>query len=119
MAIEVEIDRTAARITFRGWDKFWALSPGLYIEARRIVAATVLPRKQASQECSWLRLPGSFWPGKMHAGSFGIGDKRQLWCVHAAKDVLVIELRDRPYCRVVIEVEHADDLAGLINAIRP
>jgi hypothetical protein len=79
VTIEVEIDRTAARVTFRGWDKFWALSPGLYIEARRIVAATVMPRRQASKECSWLRLPGSFWPGRLHA----------------------------------------DDVAGLINAIRP
>jgi hypothetical protein len=113
-SVSVERDRLDVRLT--GADRFWALSGGIRLPLDRVRAARVAPRADAKRDCPNLRLPGSYWPGRLHAGSYGLGDKRQLWCVHRAQQVLVLELSGRPYARVVLELPDPQAAADRVNA---
>ena len=111
----VSVDAGEVRVRFSGADRFWALSGGITLPVHRIRDAKVLPRRDAAKACPKMRLPGSYWPRRLHAGSYGFGAKRQLWCVHRAEEVLAVDLRGRPYARLVVEVEHPKERAGRIN----
>jgi hypothetical protein len=118
MPVTLDIDAAAVTVRFRGRDRVWALSRGLRIPLERIVSAQARPRAEAKKQCPNLRLPGSYVPRRLHAGSYGWGGRRQLWCVHRATEVLVLDLHDRPYCRVVVEVDDAAETAARIEAAR-
>ena len=45
----------------------------------------------------------------MRAGSFGVGERRQLWMVRGATRLLAIYLRGDPYHRVVVEVPDPEE----------
>jgi hypothetical protein len=56
----------------------------------------------------------------LRAGAYGVGERRQLWMVHAATTLLAIYLRGVPFHRVVVEVEDPEELSRIINAsLRP
>ncbi|WP_344609239.1 hypothetical protein [Sporichthya brevicatena] len=118
MPVNVEVSASEVRVQFLGRDRWWTLSKGLTIPQERIAAVSVLPLAQAKKECSWLRLPGTHWPGRIQAGSYGLGDKRQLWCVRRGPEVLVIDLHGRPYSRVVVEIPNPTEMAKKVNAQR-
>ncbi|HUR75365.1 MAG TPA: hypothetical protein VMZ00_13885 [Sporichthya sp.] len=118
MAVTVEVTTDAVAVCFRGVDRFWALSRGLRIPLERIDEAGASPRADAKRRCPKLRLPGSYWPGRLHAGSYGWGERRQLWCVHRAQQVLAVDLHGRPYARVVVEVDDPGAVAARIEAAR-
>ncbi|HEX3825858.1 MAG TPA: hypothetical protein VHV82_01185 [Sporichthyaceae bacterium] len=117
MSVEVVIAEREVRAAFRGADAFFASSRGITIPVPRLRAVGVMSRLDAHRECSKLRLPGTALPGVLRAGSYGRGDERQLWCVHRAEQVLVLDLIGRPYCRVVLEVADPAGLAGRIGAL--
>jgi hypothetical protein len=117
MSVEVVIAEREVRVAFRGADALWASSRGITIPVPRLRGARVISRAEAHRECSKLRLPGTALPGVLRAGSYGRGDDRQLWCVHRAAEVLVLDLVGRPYCRVVLEVADPAGLAGRIGAL--
>ena len=52
-----------------------------------------------------LPCPGSWWPRRLRAGSWGIGERRQLWGVRRGTDVVVVYLSGRPFHRIVVDVE--------------
>lgn len=116
MGVTVGVDAGRVHIRFCGMDRVWALSRGITLPVGRILGAGALPRREAVEACPKLRLPGSAWPGRLHAGSYGLGDNRELWCAHRAQEVLVIDLRGRPYRRVVVEVDNPKERAGRITA---
>jgi hypothetical protein len=116
VAVTVSVDAGEVRVRFSGLDRFWALSRGLTIPVHRVRSARVLPRREAAKACPKVRMPGSYWPKRLHAGSYGFGEKRQLWCVHRGQEVLAIDLRGRPYARVVVEVGNPKERAGRITA---
>lgn len=111
----VSVDAGEVRVQFSGADRFWALSSGITIPVSRVREAKVLPRKDAAKACPKWRLPGSYWPGRLRAGSYGLGAGRQLWCAHKAEEVLAIDLRGKPYARVVVEVANPRERAGRIT----
>lgn len=118
MPVSVEFNDTAVSVRFRGRDRFWAFSRGITVPWERVAGAAALDRPAAEKSVSWLRLGGSYIPRRLRAGRFGLGDRRQLWCVHRAQHVLAIDLIGRP-SRVVIEVADPGELARQIEARRP
>jgi hypothetical protein len=103
------------RIT--GRDRFWALSGGITVPLSGVHKASVVGRRDASVSSSYLRLPGTYLPGVIRAGSYGFGKRRELWCVRRAERLLVIELTGRRYRRVVVEVVDPDQVAESINRV--
>ncbi len=105
VSVTVNVVPDGVDITFAGADRLWTLSRGIILPRARIRSVRVADRRATAKECPALRLPGGYLPGVLHTGSYGTGDKRQLWCVHRASEVLVLELTGSPYCRVVLEVD--------------
>ena len=118
MSVVVELSASAVAVRFRGLDRLWAFSRGLTIPYERITAAATLPRTEAKDNCPKLRVLGSYFPGRLHCGRYGLGARRQLWCVHRADEVLALDLAGRPFARVVIEVAQAADIAAQIGSLR-
>jgi hypothetical protein len=80
-------------------------APGLHIPFERIVGTRVMARADATISSPHLPGPGFCWPGRCRVGSWGIGERRQLWGVHRGAHVVVIYLSGRPFHRVVVDVE--------------
>ncbi len=119
MAVTVSVGASSVDVAFTGKDALWALRRSLRVPLKRVHGARVMARRDAEKECPWLRLPGSYLPRMLRAGSYGVGARRQLWCVHRADTVLVVELRGRPYSRIVLQTREPHRLAGQINAALP
>lgn len=118
MPVTIDIDAAAVTVRFRGRDRVWTLSRGVTVPLERVVGAQARSRAEAQEQSPPLRLPGTYVPGRLRAGSYGWGASRQLWCVHRAPEVLVLDLRDRPYSRIVVEVEDPVGTAARIEAAR-
>ncbi len=97
--IHVTPDRLAVEML--GWEKFWSLKsrievPLSHVREVRAAAADERPRG--------LRMPGTYIPGMITAGTFARSDEREFWAVHNKLRAVVIELHDDFYSRLVVEV---------------
>ena len=105
MAIRLDVTLAGLHVQFTGVDLVAACSGGLYIPFERIIGARVMTRADAIASSPRVPCPGSWWPARLRAGSWGIGERRQLWGVHQGAEVVVIYLSGRPFHRVVVDVE--------------
>ena len=116
MSVAVDVSGGEVAVRIGGIDRLWALTSGLRVPLDAVRGARVVDKRKAMAGASRLRLPGTYWPGVIRAGSYGFGDRRELWCVRRADRVLVIELDGQRYRRVVVEVPDAERAAQAINA---
>jgi len=105
MTISLVVLPTGLRVQFTGADRIAAGSRGLDVPFERIVGSRVMTRGAAMASSPRLPCPGSWWPGRLRAGSRGVGESRQLWAVRRGAHVLVVYLSGRPFHRVVVDVE--------------
>jgi hypothetical protein len=105
-------------VAFSGWDGVWTLRRHVDLPLAAVTGARVLSRGQALEEKPLLRAPGTYLPGVVVAGTYRAPGRRpQLWCVHAADEVLAIDLADEaPYGRIVLELADPAAAAEEITA---
>ena len=104
MAISLVVTPSGLRMRFSGADLVAGCSRGLDVPFERIVGSRVMSRDDAVASSPRFPCPGSWWPGRLRAGSWGIGERRQLWGVHRSRHVVVVYLSGRPFHRVVVDV---------------
>ncbi|MCB0978844.1 MAG: hypothetical protein KDB02_15425 [Acidimicrobiales bacterium] len=85
-----------------GFMRVWALSRGIDCPTTSVVDVGVSATKDLHRG---RRLPGTYLPGVMTAGTFRSKDGRALWLVGRHREVLVIELTDERYRFLVLGVE--------------
>lgn len=85
-----------------GLMRVWALSRGIDCPTASIVDIGVSATKELHRGA---RLPGTYLPGVMTAGTFRSRDGRSLWIVGRHAEVLVIELTGERYRYLVLGVE--------------
>lgn len=105
MAVTLVVTPTGLRVRFTGIDRLAAFSRGLDVPFDRILGARVMTRDDAVASSPRLPCLGSWWSGRLRAGSWGIGERRQLWSVRRGAHVVVIYLSGRPFHRLVVDVE--------------
>ena len=105
MAISLVVIPEGLRVQFTGADRLAACSWGLDVPFERVVGSRVMTRCEAVASSPWLPCLGSWWPGRLRAGSWGIGERRQLWGVRRGEHVVVVYLSGRPFHRLVVDVE--------------
>lgn len=108
MAISLAVTPTGLRMQFTGVDRVAACSRGLDVSFERIVGSRVMTRGEAIASSPRVPCPGSWWPGRLRAGSWGIGERRQLWGVRRSPRVIVVYLSGRPFHRLVVDVEEPE-----------
>ena len=103
----IDLDVTAAglRVRFTGVDLAAACSAGLDVPFARVVGARVMTRADAVASSPRVPCPGSWWPGRLRVGAWGLGERRQLWGARGGAYVVVVYLSGRPFHRLVVEVE--------------
>lgn len=85
-----------------GFMRVWALSRGVQYPLSSVVDVGVSPTNELHKG---FRLPGTYLPGVMTAGTFRSKGEKSLWMVGRHQEVLVIELTEQPYRYLVLGVE--------------
>ena len=119
MTVQLRITSDGVVVRFSGSDRVWACCRGVYLPLSRVLLARPLERRAAVSASPRVHLPGISVPRVLRAGSFGVGERRQLWMVHGADTLLAIYLRGDPYHRVVVEVPDPEGLSRTINEALP
>jgi hypothetical protein len=95
-----------------GLHKIWALKNRLEIPVDHISSVRHAPEERARG----IRLPGTFIPGLITAGTYYEGGgKRVFWDVHDHEKAVAIELHDEKFAAVIVEV--ADPEATIRNIL--
>jgi hypothetical protein len=105
MTITLAVTPSGLEVRFTGVDRVAACRRGLSVPFERVVGSRVMPRADAVASSPRLPCWGSWWPGRLRAGSWGIGERRQLWAARRGAEVVVVYLSGRPFHRIVVEVE--------------
>jgi len=116
MAVAVGVgERLVARVT--GADVVWSLSRGAEAAWSSVSGARVVTMREAWSVASGWRLPGSAFPGLVVAGSYrSTGGAWSFWCVHRAKALLLVDLKDGRYRHWVLQVDHPELVAAAISS---
>jgi hypothetical protein len=112
--MQLQLSDVALTIALEGWERLWALRQRVVIPRTNIVQAEWHAEPFAVR--AWLRLFGTAMPGAIAAGTFyGQGMKQFLylrqprgWRHAMAANVLVLDLHDMFYHRVVLSCAEAD-----------
>lgn len=119
MGVQLRLVEDAVVLRLSGRDRACAWRGGIHLPMTRILGARPLARRDAITASPRVHLPGVSLPGVLRVGSYGVGERRQLWAVHGAETLLAIYLRGYPYHRVVVEVDDPEALSRAINDALP
>lgn len=119
MTVQLRVAAEGVVVRFTGTDRVWACCRGVYLPLTRVLLARPLNRRDAVAASPRVHLPGVSVPRVLRAGSFGVGQRRQLWMVRRAERLLAIYLKGDPYHRVVVEVPDPEETSRTINEALP
>ncbi len=91
-----------------------AFKSKLEVPVEAITSAEAVPRSDVPFG-PIIRAPGTFIPGLVRFGSYGRKPNRHFWAVVRHDPVLVVDLDDWDYQRLVIGVDDAAQAAGSIQ----
>jgi hypothetical protein len=101
--VDLSIAEGKLVLHLRGMDQLWALKSSLEIPLQHIAGVRADPGF-ARGWCHGLRMPGTYIPGVITAGTFYQHGQRVFWDVHNPDNTVVIELRDERYNELIVEV---------------
>ncbi|HEY5685185.1 MAG TPA: hypothetical protein VIY70_07415 [Acidimicrobiia bacterium] len=97
-------------------DALFAVKGRLDIPGSHITSVLVMNRSDVpSTPGAWLRAPGTYVPGLIRYGSYGREPVREFWMVLRHRRVVVIDVRDWAYHRLILGVSDPDALAAAIR----
>ena len=100
-----------------GPDRWLALKRRLDIPLERITDIRALKQSEVPYTRStWLRAPGGYFPGLFRHGSYGWASNREFWAAVGKADVIVIDVDDWDYHRVVISVPDPEGMVETLTA---
>jgi hypothetical protein len=98
-----------------GWDKLWSLKSRLVIPIQHVIGVYA-DSKIAEAWWKGLRLVGTHVPGVIAAGTFYHHGDWVFWDVHNPDNVVVVDLRDERYAKLIIEVPNPADTVAYLQA---
>ena len=112
--MELSIDRDRLRINLNPWERVWAFffNQTLEIPLNHIRQVTI-----SKPETDWkdVRLPGTFLPGVIKAGTYYTSHGREFWYATRDEDCLTLELDDEFYKKIVLTIEQSQIWRDRIN----
>jgi hypothetical protein len=111
--LTVESDRLIVEL--QGWHRFLALREKIEIPIRHLTAV----RPDPGLTLGWfdrLKLIGGYFPGQLAVGTFLEDGELVFFDVNDPANAIVIELRDEPWRRLVLEVGDPD---AMTRRLRP
>jgi hypothetical protein len=117
--VRITTDHDNLIFEVQGWDKLWALKSRLEVprsSIRGIHADPTIAR-------GWwkgFRLPGTYLPGVIIAGTFYRHGKRIFWDVKDPQKTIVIDLANDRYDQLIVEVaDPTTEIQRIRDAILP
>jgi hypothetical protein len=101
-----------------GWDKLWSLKSHLSIPIEHVVRVYA-DSKIAEPWWQGLKIAGTHVPGVISAGTFYHHGDWVFWDVHNPENVVVVDLRDERYAKLIIEVRDPADTVARLRAALP
>lgn len=113
----IEIDGRELVVHMKGIDRILALKSELRVPLSHVLS--VQPRP-ADIPSAWmaLRVPGTFVPGVIAAGTFLTPDGKVFFDVHDPHQTIEIDLHDEFYEKVIVQVDDPERDAELIRQAR-
>jgi hypothetical protein len=94
-------------VVFAGLDALWTVRRRVDLPLGSVLSARAMALAEALAEKPLVRAPGTYLPGVIVAGTYRHvrrGGRPQLWCAHSDEDVLVLELDEAPWERIVLSM---------------
>lgn len=116
MSVRLSVADDSMTIELFGTDMFLALKSRLRIPLEQITDIRPMERSEVPYTRStWLRAPGGYFPGAFRHGSYGWKPNREFWAAFGNERVLVIDIEDWDYHRVVLSVRDPDGLVASLT----
>jgi len=112
--MRVSVDNNQFCIELNFWEKLWSLqfNHTWKIPLNHIERVTTTP---PSSNWKDIKLPGTFVPGVIKAGTYYTERGREFWYVTDDKNYLTLDLKDEFYQKVILTVEQNHFLAEQLN----
>ena len=111
MAIRLQLKDEFIVVRLSGLSRLFGLKGRLDIPKSHVTSVDVTPRKAVPHTPgTWLRVPGTHIPGLIRYGSYGREPNREFWAVYREREVLVVNITDWTYSRLILATRdlHAD-----------
>jgi len=109
--LKLEISNVKLRIDLGDLEKALAIRGGFKIPLQNIVKAGTEAHRTGWKE---VRAPGTHLPGVIKAGSYYTPRGKEFWYV-TDKGVVVLELENEPYQRIILSIDENKEWAERIN----
>jgi hypothetical protein len=106
--VDIEIDDGIVTFRVAGLHKVWTLKSTVRVMLRNIVDVRAGAAAVPAGSAGW-RLPGTWLPGVITAGSFWKRGQWTFWDVMRPERALVVTLKDHRYARLVVEVARPEE----------
>jgi hypothetical protein len=117
MSVHLSVEDSALRVRLGGIDRLLAMKAGLDVPAERVRSVSAVERRRVPYiRKTWLRLPGTHLPGLVRHGSYGRPPTRDFWAVFRSPVVVVVEIEDWDYARLVLRCEDPQSTAVRLAA---
>jgi len=112
--VQVTKDNSNYKFEIKGFHKLWSIKSEINIPQDHILRVYKNEDKKAS--FLGIRMPGLHIPGVITAGSFMV-DEGVIFCDFSNRDnLIIVELKDEKYSKLVIEVENVEYTIRLLTA---
>jgi hypothetical protein len=115
--MKFEISENRLKINLDAWERVWAF----YFNADLEVPLNHITRVTTEEpHSSWMdvRLPGTFLPGVIKAGTYYTGEGREFWYATRGGKYLTLELENEFYKKIVLTIDDHQRWADQINQQR-
>ena len=115
----IDIANDTLVLTVRGFDAVLALKKHLEIPLAHVTRAEVGVAAEARDRLhESLRLPGTYLPGIITAGSYREHGRWMFWDVHSGERAITIWIAHEKYDAIVVDVDDPATAVARINARR-
>ena len=100
-------------IEVQGLDKLWSLTSRLEIPVEHVIDV-----RPADDHVEGIRMPGTYIPGVITAGTFVQEGNSVFWDVHDPTKAIALDLQDERYSKLIIEVaDPTETISALKHAL--
>jgi hypothetical protein len=94
--------------------KLWSFENKIKVQKGYIINAY----KKEEKRIFWIgwRMPGTYIPWLITAGTFIKNSERHFWDVCKSKNAIVVELKNSSFAKLIIEVENPTESINLLNS---
>ena len=103
----LSVTESDLRVELTPFEEVLGLQRSFTVPRGHVVAARAVSTSEAKSGRG-LRAPGTYVPGRIALGTWRFRRGTQFWAVRRAEQVLVVDLRDERYDRLVLEVPDPD-----------